>query len=89
MFGLFLVNDKQQVAFAQFGQHVTVEAFRYVADAKLCVAIHSGGAEEMFTTELPAVVADRLGEVESVLVAHLDDDGKTVGEYVVPVQRTG
>lgn len=89
MFGLFLINDKQELAFAQFGQHVKVEGFRYVKDAKLCLVLHSAGTEEMFTTEQPPAVAALLASISEVLVAHIDDEGTTCDEYTVPVEHNG
>jgi hypothetical protein len=89
MHGLFLLNKKKEIAFAQFGSHVKIEGFRYIRDARLCVVIHSTGQEEMFTTEQPEPIAGKLASVSEVLVAHLDDLGHTVDEYTVPVTHTG
>ena len=87
MFGLFLVNDKQKLAFAQFGQHVRIERFRYVSDARLCLVVHSNGVEELFTTEQPTEVAGCLEALPDVLVAHIDQEGTTIDEYTVPIER--
>lgn len=89
MFGLFLVNREKKVAFAQFGSHVKIESFRYVRDARLCLVKHSEGVEEMFTSEQPPEIAERLGAITEILVAHLDDEGRTVEEYAVPVEHAG
>lgn len=87
MFGLFLVNEKQKLAFAQFGQHAKIERFRYVRDARLCLVVHTQGIEELFTTEQPAEVARCLEALPDVLVAHIDQEGNTIEEYTVPITR--
>lgn len=89
MHGIFLVNEAKEIAFAQFGQHVRIEGFRYIRDARLCVVIHSGGQEEMFTTEQPQPIAERLDREREILVAHIDDHGVTQDEYAVPIQHAG
>lgn len=87
MMGIFLVNAEQKLAFAQFGQHIRIEGFRYVGDARLCLVIHSGGSEELFTTEQPPEVAQCLELLPDVLVAHIDTGGRTIEEYTVPITR--
>lgn len=85
MHGIFLVNSAGLVAFAQFGKPVTIERFRYVKDTRLCLVVHSGGCEELFTAEIPQAVGERLGLNVSVLVADIAESGDTVREYEVPV----
>jgi hypothetical protein len=87
MIGLFLVNPEQKLAFAQFGQHVKIERFRYVRDARLCLVVHSQGVEELFTTEQTFEVARCLEYLPDVLVAHIDAEGRTIEEYAVPISR--
>lgn len=87
MIGLFLINKQGRLAFAQFGAHVKIEAFRYVPDVKLCLVQHSGGTEELFTTEQPPEIAQKLESIGEILVAHIDEDGGTKDEYVVPISN--
>lgn len=87
MIGIFLINSEQELAFAQFGQHIRIDGFRYVVDANICMFQHAGG-EEMFTREQPAELVQLLKVSDEVLVAHIDDAGRTIDEYTVPLSRT-
>lgn len=87
MIGLFLINKQGRLAFAQIGAHVKIEAFRYVRDAKLCLVLHSDGTEEMFTSEQPPEISAKLETISEILVAHIDEDGSTKDEYVVPISN--
>lgn len=89
MHGIFLLNSNNEVAFAQLGEYVRIEAFRYIRDARACVVVHSNGQEELFTTEQPQPLIDCLERSNTILVAHVDEAGQTITEYSVPLHLAG
>lgn len=43
------------------------------------------GSEDMCTTELNEVIIKSLARKSDILIAHLDDDGELLTEYIVPL----
>ena len=85
MIGLFLVNHENELAFAQFGDRSRIASFRYVRDARFCLAILASGEEVCFTSELAPEIVECLERCHEVLVAHVAADGTAQLEYDVPV----
>ena len=84
LIGLFMINPEGEVCFAQVGDHQRLTEIRIVP-GPCAVAVLADGTEEMFTSEIHAEILAPMKATNQILVAHLDDDGKAIDEYTIPL----
>lgn len=82
---MFLVNDEDELAFAQHGAHADIASFRYHTDTGMCVALLRSGEEETFDDAIHQIIREKFAQRREVLVAHIDDQGAVLTEYTVPL----
>lgn len=85
MIGIFLVNENDELCFAQHGDHKDIAGFRFHTDTGMCIAIRGSGDEEVFVDAMHEEIRDYLSKDQSVLVADIDDEGALTREYSVPL----
>jgi hypothetical protein len=83
MIGIFLVNQKDELCFAQYGEHKDIAGFRFHTDTGMCIAVLATGGEETFVDAMHDEIRPYLSKEQQVLVADLDDDGQLTREYSV------
>jgi len=77
-------NPENEVCFAQVGEHHNLSAIRIVP-GPACIAVLEDGSEELFTTEIEPVILGPLQKQKDILIAHVDESGKAIAEYTVPL----
>lgn len=85
MIGLFLINDENQVAFAQHGEHQRISRFRLHQDTNMCIVELASGHEESFDDVMHDEIREALERNPSVLVGHMTANGEVLDEYDAPV----
>ena len=85
MIGAFLLNPENEICYAQFGEHVRLQAVRYVSDIQTTILVREDGEEELLTEPLGADFSASLAAAKEILIACMDADGETADEYMVPV----
>lgn len=88
MIGIFLVNKKDELCFAQYGEHKDIAGFRYHTDTGMCIAVRPSGEEDVFVDAMHDEIRPYLSKDPEILVADIDDGGATKREYVVSLTAT-
>lgn len=85
MIGIFLINDENKLAFAQYGEHKEIARFRIHTDTSMCIVELATGMEESFDDAMHDEIREALERNPSVLVGHMTQENAVIDEYDVPV----
>lgn len=85
MIGLFLINDENKLAFAQYGEHQKISQFRFHQDTSMCIVELASGHEESFDDVMHDEIREALERNPTILVGHMTDSNNALDEYDVPV----
>lgn len=86
MIGLFLVDDKQDLAFFQYGAHQDIAGIKYFAHNQMCALELASGEEEFLDSQMIEQIIATLQSSRHALIAHIGTDAECITQYSVPIQ---